>query len=610
MSQPVSSKIRNAIRIDRAFRFVWRASSSWTLLNGALVLVQGMFPLLSLYLLKLIIDTITDTVQSGGLEIGIPKLILLVGIAAGVALFQAATAKLADYSAEAQSAIVTDYVYDTMHRKSVGLDLAYYEDPSYFDTLHRAQQEGPYRPTRIVNGLNRLGQSSVSLVAMVGLLFTFHWSAGVLLFASAFPGVLVQIVFSKKMYHWQQKRTPIERQAGYYSWLMTADTFAKELRLFDLGGFFSETFNSLRNVIRGEKLALSSQRAIADFAAQAFAILILMSCFLLIGFRAIKGLISIGDMVMYFQAFQRGLSSLKELLHSIAGLYEDNLFVAHFFSFLDVQNSLVELPEPEVLPPVNQSGITLTNLHFRYPGQAKPVLNGLSLSIKPGEVVALVGANGAGKSTLVKLLCRLYDPEQGNIAIEGTDLRSLALRDVRKQISVVFQDFVKYQLSVRENIGLGDIKRLDDVPAIATAANRAGAEALIKNLPNCYETILGRWFIDGVELSHGEWQKIVIARAFFRNARLIILDEPTSSLDGNTEYHLYLKFKELMAGRSALIISHRFSTVSMADRICVLHDGRIAESGTHKDLMSLNSIYADMYAKQSTWMKDLEGKGL
>ncbi|SHI13549.1 ABC transporter ATP-binding protein [Desulfofustis glycolicus] len=609
MSQPVSSKIRNAVRIDRAFRLVWRASPSWTLLNGALVLVQGVFPLLSLYLLKLIVDTITETVQSGGLETGISKLIMLIGAAAVVALAQAGTTKLADYSAEAQSTIVTDFVYDTMHRKSVDLDLAYYEDPNYFDTLHRAQQEGPYRPTRIVNGLNRLGQSGMSLVAMVGLLFTFHWSAGVLLFASALPGVLVQIVFSKKMYHWQQQRTSIERKADYYSWLMTADASAKELRLFDLGGFFSETFNCLRGVIRGEKLALSRQRAIADFVAQACAIIILMACFLLIGFRTIKGLITIGDMVMYFQAFQRGLSSLKELLHSIAGLYEDNLFVAHFFSFLDVQNTLVEPTEPEALPPVSQRGITLTDLHFRYPGQAKPVLSGLSLTIKPGEVVALVGANGAGKSTLVKLLCRLYDPEQGNIAIEGTDLRNLALSDVRRQISVVFQDFVKYHLSVRENIGLGDIKRLDDVAAIATAANRAGAEELIQNLPNCYETILGRWFIGGVELSQGEWQKIVIARAFFRDARLVILDEPTSSLDGNTEYHLYLKFKELMAGRSALLISHRFSTVSMADRICVLHDGRIVEDGTHKELMTRNGIYADMYTKQSIWMEDLERKG-
>jgi ATP-binding cassette subfamily B protein len=600
---PISEKIRNAVRIDRAVRFVWQASPGWTVLNGLLVLIQGVIPLLSLYLLKLIVDTITETVHSGAVEEGASRLVLLVAAAAAVALLQAGVAKLAEYSSQAQSALVTDYVYDVMHRKSVSLDLAYYENPAYFDTLHRAQREGPHRPTHIVASLNQLGTSSVSLVTMVALLFTFHWSVGLLLFVSALPGVLVQIAFSRKMYRWQNERTPTERQASYYSWLLTADAFAKELRLFGLGPFFISAFSDLRTLIRGEKLSLAKQRGLADFAAQAFAVLVLMGCFLLIGLRTIKGLITIGDMVMYFQAFQRGLNALKGVLQNIAGLYEDNLFVSHFFAFLDVQNTVADPPDPQTLPPFRSQGIELQNLHFSYPGHDKQVLSGLSLTIGPGEVVALVGANGAGKSTLVKLLCRLYDPSQGAISIEGVDLRQLSSTDIRRQISVVFQDFVKYQLRVRENIGLGDIDRLSDFPAIKVAARRAGADELIETLPDGYDTMLGRWFQNGVELSRGEWQKIVITRAFFRDARLIILDEPSSSLDADTEYQLFTKFRELIAGRSALLISHRFSTLRMADRICVMEDGRISEQGTHHELMSLGGRYADMYRKQAALIK-------
>ncbi|BDD87674.1 ABC transporter ATP-binding protein [Desulfofustis limnaeus] len=607
--QTISEKIRNAVRVDRAVRFVWQASPGWTVVNALLVVVQGLIPLLSLYVMKLIVDTITATVQNGRVEEGSATLLLLVAAAAGVALLQAAFTKVGEYAVEAQSAIVTDHVYDIMHRKSVSLDLAYYENPTYFDTLHRAQREGPYRPTRIVSGLNRLGTSSVTLVAMVALLFTFHWSVGVLLFLSALPGVVVQIAFSRKLYRWQNKRTASERQASYYSWVLTADAFAKELRLFGLGPFFANAFSSLRTLIRGEKLTLSRQRGIADFAAQAFAALVLMGCFLLIGLRTITGIITIGDMVMYFQAFQRGLTALKGVLQQVAGLYEDNLFVSYFFSFLDVRNTVAEPPEPQLLPPRGTRGVELHNIHFAYPGHNQEVLSGLCLSIRPNEVVALVGANGAGKSTLVKLFCRLYDPVQGSITIEGVDLRRLGLAAIRREISVVFQDFVKYHLTVGQNIGLGDVGRIDDLSAIDRAARRAGADAMIKALPNGYDTMLGRWFQDGVELSHGEWQKIVIARAFFRDARLIILDEPTSSLDADTEYQLFLRFKELIAGRSALLISHRFSTVRMADRICVIQDGRIIEQGTHQELMAANGRYADMYRKQAAWVEgDLAGQ--
>ncbi len=529
-------------------------------------------------------------------------MIVLVVIAAGVAVVQVGVGRLAAYATEAQAVTVTDYVHDVMHKKSIELDLAYYENPDYFDTLHRAQREGPYRPTTIVNGLNMLGQNGVSLIVMVGLLFTFHWSVGLLLFVSTLPGLWVQIHFARKNFRWQKEVTPSERRASYYSWVLTSDKNAKEVRLFELGGFFSDGFNTLRAKIRGEKLTLVSQRTGAEFLSQAFAALVLMACFLMIGIRTLKGMITIGDMVMYFQAFQRGVTHLRELLQNLARLYEDNLFVSLFFSFLDAKNQVVESATPKPLPATKPPSVELQHVSFSYPGTREAVLNDVSFTINPGEVVALVGPNGAGKSTIVKLLCRLYDPSAGVLSYNDSPYPDLALQELRQQISVVFQDFVQYHLTLRDNIRLGDVEKEEDssVP-VAHAAEKAGITRLVESLPKGYETMLGKWFEAGEELSIGEWQKLVIARAFYRDAHFIILDEPSSSLDADSEYQLFLNFKDLIEGKSALIISHRFSTVKMADRILVLEGGRIIENGSHEQLIELDGRYAEMYRKQLSW---------
>ena len=598
----VSEKILNALRIDRSTKLVWKASRKWTIVNALLVLVQGVIPLASLYLIKLIIDTISKAVQSGSAEGAVSHVILLVVIAAGVAIVQVGVTRLAAYATEAQAITVTDYVHDIMHKKSIDLDLAYYENPDYYDTLHRAQREGPYRPTTIVNGLNSLGQNSVSLIVMVGLLFTFHWSVGLLLFVSTLPGLWVQIYFAKKNFRWQKEVTPSERRASYYSWVLTSDKNAKEVRLFNLGGFFSDGFNTLRAKIRGEKLTLLRQRTGAEFLSQVFATIILMACLLMISIRTLKGMITIGDMVMYFQAFQRGVNHLKELLQNLARLYEDNLFVSQFFSFLDAENQVVESSTPKPVPATKPPTIELQNVSFSYPGLRDPVLNDVSFVINPGEVVALVGSNGAGKSTIVKLLCRLYDPSAGVLSYNDSQYPDLVLQELRKQISVVFQDFVQYHLTVRDNIRLGDVEKAENSSdAVAAVAAKAGLSEVVKTLPKVYDTMLGKWFEAGEELSIGEWQKLVIARAFYRDANFIILDEPSSSLDADSEYQLFLNFKELIADKSALIISHRFSTVKMADRILVLEGGKITENGSHEELIIQQGRYAEMYRKQIAW---------
>ncbi len=595
-------KIKNALRIDRAFLLVWKASPGWTLLSISLSIIQGVIPLLTLYLLKLIIDAITLAVSSGDISTSYSKVVFLIIISALLAIFQSALGLVNGYVSEAQSAVVTDYVFNTLHQKSVAIDLAFYENPEYYDTLHRAQREGPYRPTKIVNGLTQTLQNGVSLLAMIGLLFLFHWGVGLLLIISTIPGLFVQVIHSRKRFEWQKKRTEDERRAGYFSSILSGGYFAKEIRLFDLAGLFSTAFNSLRSLLRKERLELTRNRSVAQFFAQLFATVILMGCLLAIAIRAIKGLITVGDMVMFYQAFQRGIGYLKGLLGNIAALYEDNMFVAYFFEFLDIKSEINDPETPQQMPDTFSKGITFDHVSFRYPGKREAVLEDISFSIGAGEVVALVGANGAGKSTLVKLMCRLYDPQQGRVTIEGHDLSRFALKDLRRQISVVFQDYAQYYLSVRENIRLGDIDLPQDSARIQEAAIKANADEFIRKLPAGYDTMLGRWFQDGEELSLGEWQKLVLARAFLRDSQLIILDEPTSSLDVNTEYHLYMKFRELITGHSALLISHRFSTVRMADRIIVLDGGRIAEQGTHQQLMAHNGIYADMYSKQAAWL--------
>jgi ATP-binding cassette subfamily B protein len=597
------SKIKNALRIDRAFLLVWKASRKWTFLSICLTVIEGVIPLLTLYIMKLIVDTIADAVQTGDASGSLRHVVYLILAATVVAVLQSAIRLVSGYVAEAQGAVVTDYVTRMVHDKSLSLDLAYYENPSYYDTLHRAQREGAYRPTRIVTGLTGSLQNAVSLTAMVGLLFLFHWGVGVLLFISVLPGIFVQMLHARKRFAWQKEHTSDERRAMYFSNVLTLDVFAKEIRLFDLGGYFSRLFDEIRSLLRGEKLALARSRGVADFCTQTFAAIVLMGSLVLIAYRALSGAITIGDMVMFFQAFQRGVGYLKDLLFQVAGLYEDNMFVANFFEFLDIESEVNDPAVPLQIPAEFEQGIALAGVHFKYPGEREPVLKNVSLTIRPGEVVAIVGANGAGKSTLVKLLCRLYDPQQGTISLDGIELSRFAQKDLRRQMSVVFQDFARYYLTVRQNIWLGDIDLAGDSTRIEEAGGKAGVDTFIKKLPKGYDTALGRWFHEGEELSLGEWQKIVLARAFLRDAQFIILDEPTSSMDVNTEYYLYKKFRELIAGRSALIISHRFSTVRMADKIYVLEDGAISESGSHRQLMERQGTYAEMYRKQAAWME-------
>lgn len=591
--------VAKALQLRAAITIVWRSSPLWTAANAALLIVQGLLPLAALVLLKLVLDAVTERLGTADPRADFGPVAVLIALAGGIALLSALAGILGRLVSEAQGEAVTDYVHDILHAKSIEVDLEYYENAEYYDKLHRAQQEALYRPVRIVNGLIQVLQNAVSLVAMAGLLLSLHWAVTLVLVIAAAPGAAVRLRYARKYFDWRRNSTPAERQSWYYDWMLVDGGHAKELRLFGLGPLFIERFRALRQQLRHERLALSTRRSIAELISQLSGTLAMFGTYAFIAYRTLQGAITLGDLVMYYQAFQRGQAFLTDLLRSLASLYEDSLFLAYLDEFLRLQPRIAAPAQPQPVPNPPRQGLILEGVSFSYPGSARPVLRDISLQLAPGEVVALVGENGSGKTTLVKLLSRLYDPDGGRLMLDGIDLRAFDPAALRRAISVIFQDYQHYNVTVRENIWFGDVTRPADCTTIAAAAQRAGAEAFIARLPQGYATVLGKMFQDGEELSVGQWQKIALARAFLRDAPIIVLDEPASALDALAEYELFARFRELIGDRAALLISHRLSSVRMADRIYVLAEGIIAEQGTHDALLARDGLYARMFRTQA-----------
>jgi ATP-binding cassette, subfamily B, bacterial len=599
--EPAAKKLLGALRLKRAVALVWQSARGWTVASLALMVLQGALPLLSLYLLKVVVDGVATAVRSPNPGEGFAAIVGSIALLGAASLLSTACRSLSSLVSEAQSQAATDHVSDLLHAKSIEVDLAYYENSKYYDTLHQAQREASYRPAHVVSGLSQAGLGALSLASMAGLLLSFHWAVAVILFIAAAPGTLVRLKYSNQLYRWYRWRTPEERRAWYLNSLLTTGEHAKEVRLFRLGTLLRERHREVRRSLRAGRIAIASRRTFAETAAQGGATLAVFGSYAFIAYRALHGSITLGDLVMYFQAFQRGMGFLQDFLGSLAGLYEDNLFLTNLYEFLDLAPRIAEPGSPAPFPRPLRQGITFDRVGFQYPGSAKPVLDNISLSIRPGEHIALVGQNGSGKTTLVKLLCRLYDPATGVVSIDGRDVRDFATSDLRAAIAVVFQDYARYQLTARENVWFGDTGISPTDQRIETAAERAGAHPILAALPKGYETFLGKWFEDGVELSIGEWQKVALARAFLREAPIIVLDEPTSALDAKAELDFYEKFRAVAKGKTAVLISHRFSTVRMADRIFVLEHGRIVESGSHDELMRARGLYADLFQSQARY---------
>lgn len=576
---------------------VWESGRGWTVLQGAVLALQGALPLVALYLMKQVVDAVAAAISGGARDVrAFTMLMVLTG---AVALLAAALRTISTLVSEVQTARLIDRVQELLHAKSAEVDLQFYESAAYHDTLHRAQNEASYRPPRIVAELAQVGQGVLTLVGLLALLVSFHWMLVAALLLAALPGLAIKARFSSRLYQWTLRETANQRLARYLNTVLTTIEFAKEIRLFDLGGVFRDRHQVLRTTLRQDRLRMVTRRSVSDLLANVVAVLAVFASMYVIARQALDGSVTIGDMVMYFGAFQRAQDTFRDVLAGLAGLYEDNLFLADFKTFMTLQPMVTESRTPRPFPRPLRRGLEFDHVTFRYPGTDVDVLRDVSFHVRPGEHLALVGENGSGKTTLVKLLCRLYDPTEGAVRIDGVDIRELGLRDLRSEFGVVFQDYAKYQLSARDNIWTGNITLPHDTPRVVEAAQRTGADAVIRALPRGYDTMLGRQFADGVDLSIGQWQKLAIARAFMRDTQLIVLDEPTAALDPLAEAEVFEHFQTLARDRTTLLISHRLSTVRHADRILVLVDGQIAEVGAHDELVKQAGVYANLFETQA-----------
>ena len=590
--------------LKRVFPILWESARGWSIVAIGLLLLEILFGLLTLYLIKNLIDAITTLLGAEGEAVDLGGVLRQVALFGGATLAFLITRSASALAREAQGMRVADHVDRLIHTRAVNADLAFYESPAYFDTLQRARQSGNQRPAQVTGNILMLGKNLIMLAAVTVLLVSINWMLLPILLVAIVPALLVRVHFTRKLYDWRRRRTPMERRSNYLDWLMTSDIHAKELRLNQLGGYLRNLYSDLRRIIRAENFRISKQRTLVELLVSTLATTVF---FLALGYLAVEtaaGRNTIGDLVLFLLIFQRAQSMGQEIVGQISRFYEDHLYIGLLFEFLDVKPAVLSPHRPEPTPKNPSVGIVLEDVSFSYPGCAERVLHEINLELPPGKVIALVGANGSGKTSLIKLLTRLYDPTSGRILLNGQDAREFELEEYRRQFSVIFQDFSRYADTVRENIRFGDIRLPSDTSEVEDAARRAGAIEFIERLPRGFDTLLSRMFEGGQELSVGQWQKIALARAFMNRSRVIILDEPTSAIDPNAEFELFENFRDRVAGRTALIISHRLSTIRLADYIYVLEGGRIAESGEHPDLMNKKGHYHRAFNRQAKYYRE------
>ena len=506
------------------------------------------------------------------------------------------------------------------------LDLAFFEDSASYDLLRRAQQGAASRPLFMVSGVFGLIQTAIAFASMIVLLVALSPLLAVVALISPVPAFIADTRYGWRGYNFARWASPIRRRMDYLTTLVTTDTYAKEVKLFGLGPYFIDRFRKLSKVYQDRQRGLVVARYFVGFVWSSITILAGSLTYLYVALQAIAGRLTLGDLTLYTQAATSVQGSVQGLLSGFGSMYENHLYLNDLFELLAMPVGIEHRPgdvareehgSTERAAAVEQAAadvraaaaarstigageIVFEHVTFRYPGTGHEALRDLSLRIAPGETVAIVGRNGAGKSTLIKLICRLYDPTEGRILLDGVDLRDIDPSDVRRLIGGMFQDYVTYQASAAENIGLGELERIEDRDAVEDAARKGGADSLLSRLPDGWDTPLGKWFDGGVELSGGEWQKIALGRAFMRDARILVLDEPTSALDAQAEFELFARLRKLAEGRTAIYISHRFSTVRQADRILFLEHAELVEQGTHDQLMALGGRYARLFTLQAS----------
>ncbi len=588
--------ILNVFRFSRrALELVWTTSRSLTVALGVLTLIAGSLPAAVAWVGAHIVDSVVSAMRAGGGTETVIRWVVLEGLL--VAAIAAAQRGLS-FCQSLLRAQLGQRVNVMILDKALTLDLAQFEDSEFYDKLTRARREASSRPLSLVMRTYGLLQNAVSLISFGFLLVKFSPWTVVVLFAAGLPAFIAETKFSGDAFRLFKWRAPETRMQIYLETLIAREDYAKEVKLYGLGPRLLGRYRAIYDKLYLEDRALTIRRDVWGFLLGLLATLALYGAYAWIAVTAVAGAITLGAMTMYLMLFRQGQSAVSAVLSAVGGMYEDNLYLSTLYDYLETP---VVMPSGRLAQGPNPGdGVRFENVSFSYPGEARAALENVSLHIKPGSSLALVGENGSGKTTLIKLLTRLYAPTAGRVLLDGLDLQQWDADALRTRVGVIFQDFARYQMLVGENVGAGDDLHFEDEQRWRTAAVKGQADKFIEELPQAYRTQLGKWFKDGRELSGGQWQKIALARAFMRTrADVLVLDEPTAAMDAQAEADVFEHFRKLAHDRMTILISHRFSTVRMADHIAVLDQGGIVEYGTHAELLALNGRYATLFNLQA-----------
>ncbi len=581
----------------RAFTLVWQTHRLLTVALALLSVLAGVVPAGIAYVGKLIVDGAVLAMKSGTSE-DTRRVLLVIVAEFGLVAIQAAAQRGIDVSQSLLRALLGQRVNELVLEKALTLSLREFEDSEFYDRMTRARREASTRPLSLVMRTFGLAQNAISLVAYASLILAFSPLALLVLLLAALPAFVAETRFSDDAFRLFRWRAPEARKQMYLETVMAREDHAKEVKLFGLGPLLMSRYRAIFREVYAEDRALALRRGIWGLLLGLLGTSALYGAYAWIALATIGGTLTLGAMTMYLLVFKQGQSALTAMLRSIGGMYEDNLYISNLYEFL-------EHPVPieagkRTVGSKPGDGLRLEHVGFMYPGSTRKVLDDVSLRIRPGEKLALVGENGAGKTTLIKLISGLYEPTEGRVLLDGLPISEWDVGALRRRVGVIFQDFVRYQFLLGENIGVGDVAGFDDEARWRRAAQQGMADGVVRELPDGYRTQLGRWFGGGLELSGGQWQKVALARAFMRrDADLLVLDEPTSAMDAEAEALIFQRFKQLTHNKMAILISHRFSTVRMADRIVVLSEGKVREEGSHEVLLEQAGRYARLFELQA-----------